>query len=163
MPYTITISATRVRPNFIIDNLLAEDSLTVVLINGGETILAGTTSELTIDSWVMGDAYLDDEGNPQIVSSLIEEVPLKPASLLNDTGRYFTQPKPLYTSILAGSVVVVTAHGISNDITGNQSSAINSVLASNISSIIFFPAGIYLMQNTVFIPKGSIIMGKGWS
>jgi hypothetical protein len=39
----------------------------------------------------------------------------------------------------------------------------DSLLASNVGSVVFFPAGIYLVKNTVFVPKGSIIVGEGWS
>jgi hypothetical protein len=39
----------------------------------------------------------------------------------------------------------------------------DSLLASNVGSVIFFPAGIYLVKHTVLVPKGSIIVGEGWS
>jgi hypothetical protein len=36
-------------------------------------------------------------------------------------------------------------------------------LSSNVGSPIFFPAGIYLVKGTVYVPVGSIILGEGWS
>lgn len=40
---------------------------------------------------------------------------------------------------------------------------IDSLLRANVGKVIFFPAGIYLVEDTVLIPEGSIIVGEGWS
>ncbi|PNP39417.1 hypothetical protein TGAMA5MH_08623 [Trichoderma gamsii] len=163
VPYAITVSAEGTRPNLILDNLLVEGSASVVLVDGGETIFPGSSGQIYVESWGMGGAYLDENGDRQYLTGLINPSPTKPKSLLDSNGRYFTQPKPLYTNVAGGSVIVATAHGVSNNMEGDQSSAINSLLASNVGSVIFFPAGIYLVKNTVLVPKGSIIVGEGWS
>ncbi|GAB7348947.1 hypothetical protein MBLNU459_g7631t2 [Dothideomycetes sp. NU459] len=163
VPYAITVSAEGPQPNLNLDNLLVEDSDAIVLVDGGETIFPGSSGQITVEPWGMGGAYLNGGGDRQVLSGYIDPTPTKPQILLDDNGRYFDQPKPLYTSSAGGSIIVATAHGVSNDMTGDQSSAINSLLAGNIGSVIFFPAGIYLVKNTVFVPKGSIIVGEGWS
>jgi glucan 1,3-beta-glucosidase len=89
--------------------------------------------------------------------------PNKPTSLLDDNGNYFTRSKPQYEDVSAGSIVVATSHGISNDGTGDQTAAINSLLSGNVGSLIFFPAGVYLVEGTVKIPVDSTIVGSGWS
>ena len=61
----------------------------------------------------------------------------------------------------SSSFVVVTDHGISINATGDQSGAINTLLSSNIGAPIFFPAGVYLIQNTLFVPTGSVLVGEG--
>ena len=58
---------------------------------------------------------------------------------------------------------MATANNISNDATGDQTDAINTLLSDNVGTPIFFPAGIYLVKSTVFVPVGSIILGEGWS
>ncbi|KAM0260057.1 hypothetical protein ACHAQJ_002981 [Trichoderma viride] len=163
VPYAITVSAEGTRPNLILDNLLVEASASVVLVDGGETIFAGSSGQIYVESWGMGGAYLDENGDRQYLTGFINPTPTKPKSLLDGNDRYFTQPKPQYTNVAGGSIIVATAHGVSNNMEGDQSSAINSLLASNVGSVIFFPAGIYLVKNTVFVPKGSIIVGEGWS
>jgi hypothetical protein len=35
-------------------------------------------------------------------------------------------------------------------------------LSSNIGRPIYFPSGIYLVQGTVFVPPGSVIIGELW-
>ncbi len=61
--------------------------------------------------------------------------------------------------------MVATSFGISNSGTGDQAGPINALLKSAASSKspVFFPAGVYLVESTVFIPTGSIIVGEGWS
>lgn len=112
-----------------------EASESVVLVDGGKTIFPGNDGQITVTSWAMGGAYLDENGERQYLTGYVDPPPKKSPSLLSGD-RYFTQPKPLYESVGAGSVVVVTAHGVSNDMTGDQTNAINSVLAGNIGSIV---------------------------
>ncbi|KAF3389749.1 Glucan 1,3-beta-glucosidase [Talaromyces pinophilus] len=119
----------------VLDNLLVENSASVVLISGGDTIFAG----------------------------LISPSPDKPASLLNSTGDIFERSRPQYESYSASDFIIATANSISNDATGDQTTAINKLLAASVGKPVFFPAGIYLVEGTVFIPSGSIIVGEGWS
>ncbi|KXL51186.1 glycoside hydrolase family 55 protein, partial [Acidomyces richmondensis BFW] len=88
---------------------------------------------------------------------------IKPSSLIRSDGRYFTLSKPLYESTAAGSVVIVTDHDVSNNMTGDKTLSINSVLSDNVGSLICFPAGMYLVERTLYVPSGSIIVGEGWS
>lgn len=125
VPYAITVSAEGTRPNLILDNLLVEGSASVVLVDGGETIFPGSSGQIYVESWGMGGAYLDENGDRQYLTGLINPSPTKPKSLLDSNGRYFTQPKPLYTNVAGGSVIVATAHGVSNNMEGDQSSAIS--------------------------------------
>jgi hypothetical protein len=84
----------------------------------------------------------------------------KSPGLLDSSGAYFSRSKPQYAG---RTPIVATDHGVLNDGTGDQTEAINSLLAANVGSIIFFPGGIYLVKGTVHIPVGSIIVGSGWS
>lgn len=162
VPYAITIENEGITPNFLLDNLLVENSQSVVLINGGKTIFPGSSGPIYVESWAMGGAYLDESGERQYVTGYLN-TPDKSQNLLEPGGMYYTQPKPLYEDVSASSVVVATENNISNDMAGDQTSAINSLLANNVGKLIFFPAGIYLVEGTVKIPPGSIIVGEGWS
>ncbi|KAI0397046.1 pectate lyase superfamily protein-domain-containing protein [Xylariaceae sp. FL0594] len=163
VPYAITLARLGTeQPNIVLDNLLVENSASVVLISGGETIVAGSSGPLYFNSWASGYQYLPS-GFGGKRSGFINPAPNKPAALLDGNGAYFTRSKPPYEAISAGSIVVATSHGISNDGTGDQTSAINSLLSSNVGSLIFFPGGVYLVKGTVKIPVGSKIVGSGWS
>lgn len=163
VPTPILIDAEAPNPNLILENLEVENSQAIVQINGGSVLLAGYTDATYVKSWGMGGAYLDETGTRQFITGDISPYPDASPSLLTPNGQWYTQSKPLYTGTSDSEVIVATQEGISNDMTGDQSSAINSMLAQNVGKIIFFPAGIYLVQDTVFVPMGSIIVGEGWS
>jgi glucan 1,3-beta-glucosidase len=143
----------------VLDNLLVENSASVVLINGGETVLDGSSGPLYFNSWAQGYQYLPGGGGGKR-TGFVNPAPAKSQNLLDSSGAYFTRSKPQYES---ASPIVATQHGVSNDGTGDQSGAINSLLAGNVGSVIFFPGGVYMVQNTVKVPVGSIIIGSGWS
>ncbi|GAB1197984.1 hypothetical protein APSETT444_007290 [Aspergillus pseudonomiae] len=160
VPYAITVAKQdNEQPGILLDNLLVENSASVVLISGGDTILEGSTGALYFDSWVSGYRYLPD-GSGGRSSGFMSQKPDKPSSLLDGSGAYFRRAKPQYES---ETPVVATDHGVSNDGTGDQSAAINSLLSGNVGSVIFFPAGVYMVESTVKIPVGSKIIGSGWS
>ncbi|KAI0384726.1 pectate lyase superfamily protein-domain-containing protein [Hypomontagnella monticulosa] len=160
VPYAITVASRGdEQPNIVLDNLLVENSASVVLISGGATILPGSTGALYFNSWANGYQYLPD-GSGGKATGFINPAPEKPAALLDGNGAYFTRSKPQYET---ESPIVATDHGISNDGTGDQSSAINSLLSGNVGSVIFFPGGVYMVENTIQVPVGSRIVGSGWS
>ncbi|KAJ8115315.1 hypothetical protein ONZ43_g4695 [Nemania bipapillata] len=80
----------------------------------------------------MGKRYtsIGDPGGYQI--GFLDPVPSKPAVLLDGTGKFYTRSKPQYELLSAGSFIVVTDHGVSNDGTGDQTNAINMVLSGNV-------------------------------
>jgi hypothetical protein len=90
--------------------------------------------------------------------------PVKAPSLLKD-GALFLRSRPQYKSIAPSGFIVATDNNLVNDGTGDQASAINAFLlkAAAASLIAFFPAGIYQVGSTVFIPTGSKIQGSLWS
>jgi glucan 1,3-beta-glucosidase len=160
VPFAITVAQLGTeQPNIVLDNLLVENSESVVLISGGATILEGSTLPLFFNSWASGYQYFPD-GSGGKQSGFIDPAPVKSPSLLDSSGAYFEQSKPQYP---AQNPVVATDFDISNDGTGDQTAAINSLLSSNIGTTIFFPGGIYQVEGTVEIPMGSIITGSGWS
>lgn len=126
----------------------------VVQIAGGAAFLSvPASSTQTIRSWGMGRQYtsLNDEGNFLIGD--ISPAPIKPASLVNSQSspatQYFTRSKPQYQSLPVSSFIVVTANSVKNDGTGDQTTAINSILARAGSSIVFFPQGVYRVEGTI--------------
>ncbi|KAK3689920.1 pectate lyase superfamily protein-domain-containing protein [Podospora appendiculata] len=163
VPYPITLRSGGPYPNILLDNLLVENSASVVLISGGATIFPGSSSPIHFTSWAMGNQYTSISGRGGPATGFVNPAPVKPPSLLDGTGRIFTRSRPQYANVAAGGFVVVTAHGIANDGTGDQTSAINSLLASSVGTPVFFPAGIYQVQGTVNVPLGSIIVGHHWS
>jgi glucan 1,3-beta-glucosidase len=160
VPYGITVAQEDGwQPNIVLDNVLVENSAAVVMISGGDTILEGSTGALTFNSWSTGYRYLPD-GSGGKETGFLSPIPDKPSALLDSSGAYFRQAKPQYES---ETPIVATDNDISNDGTGDQTAAINSLLSGNVGSVIYFPAGVYLVEDTVQVPVGSRIIGSGWS
>lgn len=164
VPYPITLRNGGPHPNIILDNLLVENSASIVLISGGETIFPGSQGQTYFKSWGMGSRCSSKSGKCTIQTGLIDPAPRKPANLLDSDGNIFARSKPTYSDKGLGDFVVVTSKGVKNDGTGDQADAINKILTDAASSgkIVYFPAGIYLVEDTIEIPVGSIIVGEAW-
>ncbi|KAI1073930.1 putative glucan 1,3-beta-glucosidase precursor [Whalleya microplaca] len=154
------------QPNIVLDNLQVANTPVVVQAQGGSTILAGTPDEVNIASWATGYQYSPFSGSGGSGSGrtgFIMPTTDKPEMLLNNGG-YLTQFRPDYSRLhYEGTIVDATEHGVKNDATGDQSAAINTLLTENIGSVVFFPAGVYMVERTVEVPVGSRIVGSGWS
>ncbi|KAI9166348.1 putative glucan endo-1,3-beta-glucosidase [Paramyrothecium foliicola] len=147
------------QPNIVLDNLLVKNLQGIVLVSGGETILPGSPSNLYFDLWISGYQALPN-GFEGKASGFANPKPKKSASLLDGSGKWLYRKKPQYPGIVP---IIATQHGIRNDGTGDQSAAINNLLASRVGSVIFFPVGIYTVSRTVHVPVGSRNIGSSWS
>lgn len=85
--------------------------------------------------------------------------------LLNQSKRWYIRSRPQYEDIGVDGFLVATKEGVKNDGTGDQANAINAFLtkAKDGNKIAYFPAGIYQVGSTVFVPTGSRVQGSSWS
>ncbi|RWA03907.1 hypothetical protein EKO27_g11198 [Xylaria grammica] len=161
VPTAILTTNSQPAPNIVLDNLFIDNVAQVVQQDGGSTLLTGSTGSQTIDLWGTGLRYNGSSGSSQtgwIVA------PPKASGLLSGRSLY-VRSRPQYESLGADSFLIATDNGIKNDGTGDQVSAINSFLlkARDAGQIAYFPAGIYQVGSTVFIPTGSRVQGSSWS
>ncbi|KAJ6782792.1 hypothetical protein PWT90_04149 [Aphanocladium album] len=154
------------QPNIVLENLLAENTKSVISVDGADNYLPGSSGTLYFDTWVSGYQFPPGKGldsNPVNTRGFIIPSTKKPGSLIDSQGRYLTRSKPQYESESAGSIIVATDNGVSNTGKDDQTDTINKLLSSHTGSVIFFPAGIYLVKGTVVVPVGSKIVGSSWS
>ncbi|KAF3196898.1 hypothetical protein TWF679_003893 [Orbilia oligospora] len=155
-----------VAPQIVLDNLLVDRSTRDIIYgSNGETILAGSPSgaPISIRSWASGRRYTSTNGKGTVVTGLVDPAPSKPAVLLDSRGKWFTRTKPQYGNLGASDFLVATNNGVKNDGTGDQTLAINRLLAGAGGKVVFFPAGIYQVSGTVFVPVGTRMVGAAWS
>lgn len=165
VPYGITLKKGTVSSALILDNLRTESCENIVMNSGfADPVLGGNAGGVKqIDNWSLGFQVTNaSQTKPTFKYGDTDPKPSKPAVLLGSDGRYFTRSRPQYESVGSGSVVNVLDHGVKNDATGDQTAAINSVLSGNVGSVIYFPAGVYMVQGTVKVPPGSKITGELW-
>ncbi|KAI4724637.1 pectin lyase-like protein [Aureobasidium sp. EXF-10728] len=166
VPYAIPLTAGGPYPALYLDNVLVDgpNSHQIVFYSGhADSLLEVTQGDsLTVNGWAMGHRYQKIDGSSENTHGYIDPVPKRPESLNLDND-LFSISRPQYGSLGSGDIVNVLSHGVQNDATGDQTSAINSVLASSVGSVVFFPAGVYMVKGTVNVPVGSKIVGSAWS
>ncbi|KAH7409504.1 pectate lyase superfamily protein-domain-containing protein [Cadophora sp. MPI-SDFR-AT-0126] len=100
----------------------------------------------------------------------------RPASLVTASASlpqgniYFERSKPQYASVPAANFVNMKLLAKGDGVT-DDTNAINFVLAlaasqntnTAINSVVFFPAGTYLVTGTIHIPSNSYIVGECWA
>lgn len=132
-----------------------------VLMNGGNQVL--------VDNWGFG-MFTNSSGT---ASSFIngQDVPMmnRTASLLDTIGynkpNFLTRRRPTYANLGPSQVIDVKAAGAAGDGLTDDTAVLNSLLdrAANMSSIVFFPHGVYVIKDTLRVPVGSRIIGQAWS
>lgn len=143
-------------PNIVLDNTVFNNVERIVQIDGGATLLTGTAG-----LWATGKRYNGSVGSTQTGPVT---APAKAKALLDNNGKLFVRSRPQYESVDAsGFLVATTDGGCKNDATGDQTTCINSFLQKAKGKIAYFPAGIYAIGGTVFIPTGSKVQGSSWS
>jgi glucan 1,3-beta-glucosidase len=163
VPHAITVTATSkgIVPSIVLDNLLIENTESIVVLSNGTTIVQGSTDPITVKSWATGDRFTTIDNIGVQARGLVSPSPIKSPILLDETGKFFERCRPQYENLTADNFLIATEHGISNDATGDQTGAINSLLIGSNGTPVFFPAGVYLVEGTVFVPTGSVIVGEG--
>lgn len=76
-----------------------------------------------------------------------------------------TRRRPEYPALPVGKVMNVRALGAAGDGVTDDTAVLNAILdaAANTSSVVFFPFGIYRVEDTLRVPVGSRIVGQAWA
>ncbi|KAK4870959.1 hypothetical protein LT330_000196 [Penicillium expansum] len=167
-------------PTGIMTSLYGQNSTAFLLQNVGffnvqkaiiaerfsDPILAGG-NEVLIDAWGFG-LYGNASG---VFFAQENDLPvMKRPEALVGSNKYvkpnlFTRRRPQYYDLGGSQVIDVKAYGAKGDGVTDDTAALNSVLstAANLSSIVFIPYGVYIIKDTLKVPKGCRIMGQAWS
>ncbi|GAB1209502.1 hypothetical protein APSETT445_008281 [Aspergillus pseudonomiae] len=133
-----------------------------------DPILAGG-NEVLIDAWGFG-LYAQDYdvqfAQQRNLPAMQRSESLTGSTVYNKgTPNFFVRRRPQYFDIGHSQVFDVKAYGARGDGKTDDTAVLNSILstAANMSSIVYFPYGIYVVKDTLNIPKGSRIVGQAWS
>jgi hypothetical protein len=133
----------------------------------GKALIPGGDQTI-LDSWGFG--MVSDPSGSRFVSGN-NLLAMNRTSSLVGTNKYnvrpnfFTRRRPKYIDLGNTQVLDVKALGAKGDGVTDDTTVLNSILSrgSNMSSIIYFPHGVYLIKDTLKIPKNSRILGQAWS
>lgn len=143
----------------VVENVALTNVPTAVKLDGGSTILAGTTGSTTIAAWGQGHQYTA-AGSKSFQGAFTPTN--RPASLVSG-GKYYARSKPSYGTLPVSSFASVRSagaagNGVTDDTTALQN-IINSATAAG--KIVFFDAGTYIVTRTLLIPPGAKLVGEG--
>lgn len=125
-------------------------------------------NQVMVDSWGFG-LFSNSSTSSVFVNGQDIPVMNRTSSLLASTGynkpNFFTRRRPAYTNIGMSQVLNVKAMGAAGDGKTDDTAVLNSILdrAANMSSIVYFPFGVYVIKDTIRVPLGSRIIGQAWS
>ena len=123
--YRSSNATTELQSSIVLNNIQATNVPTIVGIVGGETVLAGSTGQTSIDTWVQGNVYAASDSRGYLKG---ETSPVsKPQSLL-ENGRIFSKGRPAYADYDVSQVVSVKSQGAKGDGATDDTAAIQAVL-----------------------------------
>ncbi|GAB1199431.1 hypothetical protein APSETT444_008780 [Aspergillus pseudonomiae] len=142
----------------LIENLSHENSNPIAVDSKGNVKLGAVSH---VDTWVWGNV------TPGQYQSGTGFSTLRPGVLLANN-KYFTKVQPTYAEYSSDQIVNVKAaegYTVKGDGSTDDSAALNAILADNAANckITYFPYGVYLVKDTLVIPKGSRIVGEAWA
>lgn len=155
-----------------IDNGGFQNCETIVLESQTNTVLyPGDASGLTnVISWGFGK-IADPSGETGFVNGADMPAPanysaslLAPGDELHPRAKIFHRTRPSYADPGDSQVFDVKVLGAMGDSTSDDTAVLNHILdvAANVSGIVYFPHGIYMITNTLEVPVGSRIIGQAW-
>ncbi|KAI2601954.1 glycoside hydrolase family 55 protein [Hypoxylon sp. NC1633] len=148
-------------PSFLIENL-SKDTSSVIAQARGTTVLGAQSH---VDNFSYGNTIGRSPVYGAVTSSLNRPAALAP------NGKYPVVAAPNYASNPVSDFINVKdpaqngGHTVLGDHTVDESGVLNQVLqyAASNNKIAYFPFGKYRVDDTLFIPKGSRIVGEAWA
>lgn len=133
------------------------------------TLLAGSASVKTVESWAFG-RVTDSNGNTSFVNAQDILSMARPPSLVlpSSSGTpqnfFYTRRRPAYSDLGNSQLLDVKALGAKGDSISDDTAILNHILdvAANISAVVYFPFGVYMVSDTIRVPVGSRIIGNIW-
>ncbi|KAG2413903.1 hypothetical protein HFD88_003093 [Aspergillus terreus] len=136
--------------------------------NSGETVKLGdkvVLSGRTSGTWVHGTLYPPHQGQIQRVEG--QMVQTNRSSSLLSGNKYFTMAPPTYREYSVSEVLNIKSvpdRPVKGDGQTDDTKNINAILAQNRDcKLIYFPAGTYIVTDTIFIPSGTRIIGDPYA
>ncbi|KAL3453731.1 pectate lyase superfamily protein-domain-containing protein [Aspergillus insuetus] len=128
---------------------------------GGKVVYSGSVP----DTWIRGDLYTAGNAKMQRVNG--QMVSTTRSSALLSGGKYFVKPPPTFQEYSAGQILNiknVQGRPVYGDGATDDTQNINQILAENADcKLIYFPAGTYMVTDTIFVPAGRRIVGDPYA
>ncbi|KAH7312211.1 pectate lyase superfamily protein-domain-containing protein [Stachybotrys elegans] len=150
--------------NTMLENVQLRNVPIAIGYSGGPTVLPG--GDVLIGNYGNGDSYVQngDDLSMSFLNGPFQHTATSAASpSLRGSGGWFARSKPQYESFSPGNFIDVRSRGAVGNGLADDTDAINSVLASAGSRVVYFPHGIYRVTDTIRVPPGTRMVGEVWS
>ncbi|KAL6237017.1 hypothetical protein BDW75DRAFT_249492 [Aspergillus navahoensis] len=157
--------------NFLISSNFDGAGNAIILENIQNT---GTTINLSgkavvrgniVNTWIRGDMYAAGNASMHRVNG--QMVTTQRSSVLLSGTKYFTKSPPTFQEYSKDQVLnikSVPGRPVYGDGATDDTQYINEILAENADcSVIYFPAGTYMVTDTIFVPAGRRIVGDPYA
>lgn len=143
----------------VLENIAVSDCGSVLRVNNSTKV----SGSLEGKTYVVGHVYYDNKNH--VVNSTGTYLPYtKRGALTDGNGDYLIKTQPQYTEYGADAFISVKDHGAAGDGQTDDTEAINAALKANANcKVTYFPHGVYLVTDTIYVPPGSRIVGEVWS
>lgn len=147
--------------SLVLENIQVDNSSTTVNI-AGSPILTGSIP--AGESWIRGNTYLRRQ--PQLLAGQKQKTSRPSALISNTTYAYRTVPPPTYAEYDVTQVINikdVASHPVKGDGVTDDTANIQAILSSpsnQTDRVFYFPHGIYLLTDTLYIPAGTRMIGE---
>lgn len=152
--------------HLVLDNVVLS-SVKSAVMNGNDTILAGSTEVSTVKAWAQGRIWQNGNSATQAIDLFANKLhPNKPVSLLgSDSSSYFQKGRPAFDSSKFSRMNAVTDFGISNDGNTDVTVALQAAItkSAQAGAVLFLPYGTYRISDTITFPVNSRVLGEAWS
>ncbi|KAB8237024.1 glycoside hydrolase family 55 protein [Aspergillus alliaceus] len=145
--------------NAIILENVQSSGVTVSL--GGKAVVSGSV----LATWVHGTLYNPGNTSKERVEG--QTVTTKRSSSLLSGDKYYTVSPPTYQEYGVNEVLnvkTVSSRPVLGDGQTDDTANINKILSENKDcKVIYFPAGTYIVTDTIFVPSGTRIIGDAFA
>ncbi|KAI3194501.1 CAZyme family GH55 [Penicillium roqueforti] len=152
----------------LLQNVGFYNTQTAILDNNVNKALIPGGDQTILDSWGFG--MVNDPDSARFVSganllAMNRSSSLVGSTLYNTKPNFFTRRRPKYDDLGNSQVLDVKELGAKGDGIHDDTNVLNSILAraANMSSIVYLPHGVYVIKDTLNVPKNSRILGQAWS
>lgn len=146
----------------VLENVALSGVPAVVADTSGTTHLSGAGQSL-VDQWVLGPVYAGSASARSFSTGGKVGRYRRDGGLVDSSGNYFERPKPQYEGRAVGDFVHIKDFGAVGDGVTDDTAAVQNVLYSSQSKILFVDAGSYILTDTVVVPAGVKMVGETWS
>ncbi|KAL8933128.1 MAG: hypothetical protein Q9216_006515, partial [Gyalolechia sp. 2 TL-2023] len=159
-----TRNATFTNGSLILENVQLDNVRTAIQGIGNSTLLSGTANggPRTIAAWVQGHSY--EPIGPNFIAGPVSPFARPQALLDGSTQNFYTRSKPQYAELPVSQFISARSEGATGDGKTDDTQSLQDIFirAASSGKIVFLDSGVYRITRTLYLPKGSKIVGEAY-